>query len=252
MEGHFSPRAHATWGIKPPWLLPRRCYGHRVDESRSTGAFVFNEPAAVADAQSGEQFVKGLTLHTAVQHLPRVIGGVTWEAMIAKLPEDTRDVLAAVDINQWYPEYHLERMMHLLFEDIALGDREHFLDIVRGLSKAGVSRFFRLLINLSSGRFVLRKIPVLWDRVRKGPARLRSECTDDGRVLIHYENYKYASDPLYRLLSVANIQAVVEAATRKIPTWELVAHGPDSMTLAFTIPGKEDLALSGSDPAELH
>lgn len=180
--------------------------------------------------------VKGSTLHTAGRHFPTVLGQARWDAIVAKLPADTQRLLDSADFNEWYPEWQLRRVVHLLFEDAAEGDRERFLELVRGMTTAGISRFFRLLINFSSGAFALRKIPIMWDRFRQGPASVESEVTGDGRVLLHYTDYAYASDPVYRLLSVGNVQAIVYAATRKIPDWQVVCFDDDSMTLAFVIP----------------
>ena len=87
-----------------------------------------------------------------------------------------------------------------------------------------------------SAGFVLRKVPVLWTRLRRGPAKLRAEVTNDGRVLIHYEDFRYCRDPLYRLLSIANCQALVLAATDRLPQAEVIDCTRTTMTLSFRLP----------------
>lgn len=181
------------------------------------------------------QEVKGFAFETMRLHLTQEFGEPAWDALMDALPRRTRAVFDEAQLTQWYPETEMRRFIHVVYDQLAERDDERFKDITRGVALAGINRFFRMILSLASGRFVLRKIPVFWQRIRQGPAVLVTELAADGRVLIHYQGFRYCRDPIYRLLSIANCQAVAQAATGKIPAGEVIAAARDSMTLAFTL-----------------
>lgn len=179
--------------------------------------------------------VKGLAFEVLRKHLAQTVGHERWDATISSLPRHTREILDAPDINEWYAESEMRRVIHAIHANLAHGDDEQFLQLMRGVAAAGVNRFFRMILGLASGRFVLRNIPTFWKRLRRGPASVRTEQLDDGRVLIHYEDFRYCRDPIYRLLSIANCQAAAFAATKKLPVASVERHGGTSMTLSFEV-----------------
>jgi hypothetical protein len=197
--------------------------------------------AASSSADSivdSEQLVKGLTFQTARRHLTERFGEQTWLALMDALPRRTRSLFDEAQTSEWYPEAELRRFIHVVHAQLAQGDDQRFGEIARELALAGISRFFRMMVGLASARFVLLKVPVVWKRLRQGPAQLHAEIADDGRVLIHYENYRYCRDPIYRQLSLANCQALVVAATNEVPIAVVLRHDSRSMTLAFELPTK--------------
>ena len=182
-----------------------------------------------------EQLVKGLTFQTARRHMREAYGEDAWDLMMAALPRRTRALFETAETTEWYPESELRRFFHVVHEQLAAGDDARFREIAIDLAIAGVNRFFRMIIGLTSARFVLQKVPTIWKRLRTGPARLSTEIADDGRVLVHYQDYRYCRDPIYRQLSIANCQALVVAATGKVPEAEVLVHDHYSMTLAFDV-----------------
>lgn len=182
-----------------------------------------------------EQLVKGLTFQTARRHMQDVYGEDAWDLMMTALPRRTRALFEEAETTEWYPEAELRRFIHVIHEQLAAGDDERFREIARGLALAGISRFFRMLMGLTSGRFVLQKVPVVWKRLRTGPATITTSIAADGRVLVRYDNYRYCRDPIYRQLSIANCEALVVAATGEIPRATVVEHDRYSMTLAFEL-----------------
>jgi hypothetical protein len=181
------------------------------------------------------QQVKGFAFETMRLHLTKEFGEEAWEALMDALPRQTQVVFREAEIAEWYAEAEMRRFIHVLYEQLAERDDERFKAIARGVALAGVNRFFRMILSLASARFVLRKVPVFWQRIRQGPAVLVTELAADGRVLIHYQGFRYCRDPICRLLSIANCQALVLAATGKVPAGEVIAVEGDSMTLAFTL-----------------
>jgi hypothetical protein len=129
----------------------------------------------------------------------------------------------------------MRRVVHLMYQHLAQDDDERFLALMRGVALVGINRFFGMILTITTARFVLRNIPAFWRRVRRGPAVLHTEASDDGRVLVHYSDYRYCRDRIYRLVSVANCQAAAFAATKKLPQAEVAKWDRYSMTLAFTL-----------------
>jgi hypothetical protein len=179
--------------------------------------------------------IKGFAFEVLRTHLIEQFGLPQFNEVFDTLPRRTREILDEADINEWYPEAEMRRVIHLVYDELAGRNDEKFVELMRAVALAGVNRFFRTVLGLASGKFVLRNIPSLWKRLRRGPASIRPEQLADGRVLLHYENFRYCRDPIYRLLSLANCQAVVLAATKKLPKSSLMRHTGTTMTLAFQL-----------------
>lgn len=207
------------------------------DDPSASGSSSTSAASSSADSViDSDQLVKGLTFQTARRHLTQQFGDEAWRSLMDELPRRTRKLFDDAQTSEWYPEAEMRRFMHRVHAQLAEGDDDRFGEIARDLAAAGISRFFRMMVGFASARYVLLKVPVVWKRLRQGPAQLRAEATDDGRVLIHYENYRYCRDPIYRQLSIANCQALVVAAVGKVPAAEVLRHDTRSMTLSFTLP----------------
>lgn len=179
------------------------------------------------------QMVKGLTFVTARRFVEREFGAEAFERLMAQMPASTRALFEDAAIDDWYEEAHMRTFIHALHRDLAGGDDERFMEIARELALAGISRFFRLVINLASARFVLKKVPVIWKRLRRGPATLQAVTTAEGHIEIHYRDFVYCADPIYRRLSMCNCQALVMAACDRVPPAQVVSWSADTMVLRF-------------------
>lgn len=202
-----------------------------MDLSPETAPESGDTPAAPSPA-----LVKGLTFQTARRFFTNEFGPETFEVLMAGIPAESRALFEDASINDWYPEEHLRSFIHRVYEVVAKGDDERFEAIARDLALAGISRFFRMLINLASPRFALRKVPVVWRRLRRGTAVLETEVTDAGTIIVRYTDFPYCGDRIYRMLSMSNCQALVVAACGKVPVARLLSHAETSMTLEFTMP----------------
>jgi hypothetical protein len=201
------------------------------DKSSSASGSALNPP--------GEQQVKALTFITARRHFIEKLGEAGFEELIAPLDERIKDLFVSDELNKLCAEADMRLFMHRIYTVLAKEDDEAFCTIARELALAGVSRFFRVLMNLASARFVLKKVPVVWTRLRVGPATLRTEVEDD-RIRIFYSDFVYCFDHVYRLLSMSNCQALVMAATAKVPVSRIVEWDETSMCLEFLLPGKHE------------
>lgn len=185
------------------------------------------------------QQVKALTFLTARRHFFETIGEEAFESLIEPLSPRIKELFVSAELHQLCDEEDMREFMHRIYEVLAKSDDETFCAIARGLALAGVSRFFRMLMNLASARFVLKKVPIVWSRLRVGPATLRTEVDED-RIRIYYSDFSYCSDHVYRLLSMSNCQALVYAATGKVPMSRIVTWDRTSMCLEFLLPGKHE------------
>ena len=200
-------------------------------DSSSSGSFSSGGWAVLDD----ENQVKGFAFEVLRLHMIEQFGFPRLDEAMNALARHTREILDEPDINEWYSESEMRRILHVVHSELADRSDERYLELMRGVTTASINRFFRMILGLASGRFVLRNIPTFWKRLRRGPASVRTEQLDDGRVLIHYEDFRYCRDPIYRLLSIANCQAAAFAATKKLPVASVERHGGTSMTLSFEV-----------------
>jgi hypothetical protein len=191
----------------------------------------FNDGSLVEDVHQ----IKGLAFASLHTFVTEAYGQATWAKLMEELPPSTAALFDDIDTAEWYPETEMRRIVHVVYQHLAEDDDDRFVEIVRGVAKVAIHRFFGMILTIATGRFVLRNIPTFWKRIRRGPATLRTETASDGRVLIHYSDYRYCRDRIYRLISLANCQAAAFAVTKKLPKAEITKWDRYSMTLAFTL-----------------
>ncbi|PRQ06889.1 hypothetical protein [Enhygromyxa salina] len=179
--------------------------------------------------------IKGLALASVQTHVIETFGQAEWDALMKLLPPRTSGMFEDVDTGDWYPETEMRRVVHALYQHLAQDDDERFMALMRGVATVGINRFFGMILTITTGRFVLRNIPAFWRRVRRGPAVLHTETDAAGRVLVHYSDFRYCRDRIYRLVSLANCEAAAYAATKRLPKGEVAKWDRYSMTLAFTL-----------------
>jgi hypothetical protein len=204
--------------------------GAMSDESPSSSGS-FSAASLAADLQE----VKGLVFDTVRLHILERYGKKKWDELMYLLPRQTIEVFENPHITEWYAESEMRRFAHLAFELICNEKEDQFVELVRDVALACIHRFLRMIPDLASGHFVLRNVPTFFKRVRRGTATVRVETVAGGRVLIHYENYRYCRDRLYRLMAMTSCQAAVYAATNKWPEADLRRWDRSSMTLSFRL-----------------
>lgn len=188
---------------------------------------------------------KGLAMHTIHTHFPATYGEEVFESLLSGLPQHTQDALRDPIITEWYPESNIGEFFRAVYDQLAERDDDRFLEIVRLNMMTGISRFFRVFLNFASARFVLKKLPVVFHRVRQSPAIITPELTDE-QVLLHYANFEFCGDRIYRMISLGNCQALAQAAIKRVPPSRVATWGPDSMTMVFELPNRKGRAASES------
>lgn len=146
------------------------------------------------------------------------------------MPVSVRSALAEPVAAQWYPEICLAHTLAALRRQLTDGSAFEFMRLVEDITIDGVGRFFRLVLALASPAFVLRKVPVLWGRMRRGQGRVEVELLGD-RVQLRYAEFPWFDDENYRLMTMATLRGVTRAAGASTPLVEPVRWTHDAFVV---------------------
>ena len=170
--------------------------------------------------------VKGIWFLSAIRYLREAHGEAMVERVTEGLLPEHRPIFTDALPGEWYPEAALQDMLAVLFGQVAGGDEDLFVRFVEEASVYGTGRFFRVLLGLASTRFLMRRVPVLWDRMRRGLGRVEVEQGERTTVL-HYRDFPYFADPNYRLMTVGTLRGLCRVAGQVRPNVEIVDYGTD-------------------------
>ena len=193
-----------------------------------------DEFAALVEASR----IKGLVFVTCRRFVEEGYGVEVCEALLSGLEPAAREAFNEPDVSELYPEAYMHAFVTRMHSLVAGGDEEAFCDMIRGIARLGISRFFRLILSLTSPVFVVKRIPLLFKRLREGPAELRTEL-DSAHIVVHYDKFPWCGDPVYRLTSMANIQAAVEATGAACPRVTVSECSSTSMSLVIDLERSE-------------
>lgn len=168
--------------------------------------------------------VKGIWFASGRAFLVANYDEATYRGLLREMGE-WAPVLDEPDHSEWYPEAALQTMLRAIDTSLAHGDSDAFTTIMRRSTHHGIGKFFRILMRLGSAAFVLRKVPVMWARIRRGPGGPTVDSELE-RSIVRYGDFPYFDDPLYRLLTVGSLQGLVETSTGQIPVVNVLEHGP--------------------------
>jgi hypothetical protein len=174
--------------------------------------------------------VKGAWFVTTHAYVTESHGRPRLDAVAERLPPDVRPTLIDPIASQWYPEEHLQALLHALMDELARGDHDRFLQEIRGASEQGIHRFFRALVRLSSPSFILRQAPTTWKVLRRGPGTMASHPVPDGTV-IHYRAFPFYDDEHYRLMTLGTVGALVELSTGSPVPVTITRHTHDELDM---------------------
>lgn len=172
--------------------------------------------------------VKGIWFESARGWLLRTHGPEALVRVEQRLDPELRGLLREPMASQWYPESSLAALLVATRDELTDGSARGFIAMVEDITLDGVGRFFRLVLSLASPGFVLRKVPVLWNRMRRGAGRVEVETRPD-RVRLRYREFPWFDDENYRLMTVATIQGICRAAGSRAPVAEVVQWSPDTL-----------------------
>jgi hypothetical protein len=148
-------------------------------------------------------------------------------ALAAAMPVHGHVILEPAQ-GEWYPEDALLELFVALW-DYLDHDRDRFIEVSRQISHEAVGRFFRVLLGLSSAGFLLKQVPTMWRRLRRGDAATVTVSAAPGASLVRYSGFPWFDHEVYVLFTLGSLTALAELAEPERGDQqpvELVARGP--------------------------
>ena len=186
---------------------------------------------------SGPQ-VKSLTFvtlrHVLFSSFVDERGDKVLSAVWDELDLEARTTLQSAEPGGWVDEHLMLNVMETVLQTGFGGDSAAYLDFVRGLAAAGISRFLKVFLSLTSARFALRRVPVVWSHMRRNAGTVDVAREEDG-IRLTYVGFPFFAHEAYRLLSAANCEALAQAAAGKAPHARVESWSTDSLELYFDL-----------------
>lgn len=170
--------------------------------------------------------MKGIWLVTARGWVLREHDNPTLERIASHMDRDLRPAILEPLPSEWYPEEVLAQSLRAMREVVADGSNEKFRGVMESCTELGVSTFFRVLLRVSTPRFVLRQVPTMWKQIRRGRGRVVVENRATSTV-VAYSDFPWFGDINYRLLTLGSLTAVLRVCTRETPRIRIEDHGGD-------------------------
>jgi hypothetical protein len=176
----------------------------------------------------GQSEVKGIWFVTARRYLESTQSADTVAAVVEAIPRTHRSAMAEPLTSRWYPEEAMQQSLHAVHRLVARGDKDKMLEIFEACTVLGVNHFFRIALRVTSTAFVVRMMPAMWDRLRRGPGSLTVDVDDAGATL-RYVGFPYFADPIYRLLVVGTVRPLIRLSTGKAASVDVAEWTDDSL-----------------------
>jgi hypothetical protein len=173
--------------------------------------------------------VKGFWFTVPRRYVLENFGQDALDAVVAHMGPAHGVILDSALSSDWYPEETLTRLLVACDEVLARGNPAEFVHIVEETSLMAIHHFFRALLRLVPPAMMLRKIPTMWNIMRRGPGRVAVETSDEGGV-VQYSRFPYFDDVLYRLLTKGAIQALMRLCGTSADV-VLAEHASDSLVV---------------------
>lgn len=146
-----------------------------------------------------ECLVKGAWLVTARRVLLTDHGEAMLTRVASRLGEEHAEALTSPLASAWYPEATFQAALEAVNVEACGGGVEAYGEFIEACTIAGINRFLRVLLSLTSPAYVLTKMPVFWGRHRQNHGALRVDLgTRSARL--HYTGFPYFGDRNYRVM----------------------------------------------------
>jgi hypothetical protein len=177
-------------------------------------------------AAPSDSEVKGIWLVTARGWVLREHDSTTLQRIATHMDRNLRSAILEPLPSQWYPEEVLAQALRALREVVAKGSNDEFQRVMEECTELGVSTFFRVLLRVSTPRFVLRQVPTMWRQIRRGRGRVLVENRASSTV-VSYSDFPWFGSVDYRLLTLGSLTAVLRVCTRETPRIRIEDYGGD-------------------------
>lgn len=155
-------------------------------------------------------------------------------AVLDNLDLEARTTLQSAEPGGWVDEHLMLNVMETLLQTGFEGDSAAYQDFARGVAAAGISRFLKIFLSLTSARFALRRVPVVWNHLRRNAGAVDVQREGEG-LRLTYVGFPFFAHEAYRLLSAANCEALAHAAAGKAPRAHVESWSTDSLQLYFDL-----------------
>jgi hypothetical protein len=189
-------------------------------------------PSGIVATVAAPSEVKGLWLSTARKFLLDKHGLRTLDD-VARAMGAHGDALREPLASAWYPEEALQAGLDAMNRVLAFEDPERFRLVMETCADCGINTFFRALIRLGTPPFVLRKIPAMWSRIRRGDAFVTVDADDESAV-VHYERFPFFYDANYRVMTVAALRTLMRTCAGRDPRVEIVRYQRDALDVSIS------------------
>lgn len=154
--------------------------------------------------------------------------------VVAAVPVEHRAALTDPIASHWYPEDTLAAALKAVNDVLANGNRSAFVDRMDAFTEIGVSRFFRVMLRVSSVRFVLRQVPTMWKQIRRGDGQV--DVADvPGGIEVRYTKFPRFADPLYEDLIVGSLRALVRVCVGHTTDVAVTHRSADALSVRIPI-----------------
>lgn len=176
----------------------------------------------------GEPQAKGVWFVTARRQLVALHGEAAAQRVARRMGPRYGSILLEPVVSDWYPEVAFQRAMGAVFDEVCGGDAERFVAFIEASTELGIHRFLRVILALSSPRFLLSKMPVLWSRHRLHNGTLAVEVGERSARL-RYAGFPFFDDRNYRLFVRGVLRKTVEVSSGVVPEVVVRDYGRDHL-----------------------
>ncbi len=152
----------------------------------------------------------------------------------AALHPMTRATLHVARPGSWIEERFLFDAITVLYERGYGGDDDRFSAFLRQLATHGIGRHLRVFLSLTSPAFALARIPAAWAHLRRNAGSVIAK-RQGGSVELFYDGFPFFDAAAYRLLSIANCQALTAAGTGVVPSAVVEDWSRSTLRLRFDV-----------------
>ena len=187
--------------------------------------------------------VKGLMIFTLKRYILEEHGEHVFERYAASAPEETRDAIRDPLPSRWYPEVVMRDAVEACHRAVCNGSDTLFSHAMEKGATLGTHWFFRMLVQVTSPRYLVRLMPTALRQMRRGSVKLDVELRDTDATL-RVTDHPFADHPLYRLATPAILGGLVRICT---PSGRviLVDYGPT--TQVVLVQWADPLAAHGTN-----
>lgn len=188
--------------------------------------------------------VKGVWFSTAKKYAADTFGLLAVEDIIANVGPECAAVLRHGIASEWYPEEIFTEALVGMRHVLAGNDSALFVKVMEEATLVGVNRFISSLVGLANPVFVLRRVPAMWARIRRG-AGVVSVNAHEVCAEIHYSAFPHFDDENYVDLTCGSIRGLV-VVCKRVPVVRVLARGRAHLSLEVTWSGRGALLVPPS------